>query len=107
MNAGPAVVGCPTTIFDVGEWRDRVLDRLLAAMDSYERGATGLPMLQFEIDAAAAVLESPDADATAALRQAEADLESIRFTVASDEQRQAVTALLAPLRERLRYAPDR
>jgi hypothetical protein len=87
----------------VAEWRERVLNRLRAAIDAFERGDAELPSLQAELDAAAAVLESPDADLIATLRDAEADLESIRFMVASEDQRKAATKRLLPLREQLRH----
>ena len=91
----------------MAEWRQRVLDRLRRVIDSYERGDTELPTLQAEVDAAAAVLESPDAGLIARLRQAEADLETIRFTVPGEQERHQATAVLVSLREALREAPGR
>jgi hypothetical protein len=70
---------------------------------AYQRGKASLADLQSAVDSAA-VLESPDAELSAAMRQAEADIESIRSTVAEDEQRAAASQVLDPLQARIESA---
>jgi hypothetical protein len=88
----------------VSEWRHRVLAPSLTTLAAYKRGEASLADVQSAVDSAASVLESPDAELAAAMRQAEADLESIRFTMADDEQRAAAAAVLDPLQARIESA---
>jgi hypothetical protein len=89
----------------VTEWRHRVLARPLTTLSAYQRGEASLEDVQSAVDTAASVLESPDAELSAAMRQAEADIESIRFTVSEEDQRAAAASrVLDPLRARIELA---
>lgn len=92
------------TMLDVTEWRRRVLAPTLMTLAAYQRGEASLADVQSAVDSAASVLESPDAELSAAMRQAEADIESIRFTVAEDEQRAAASQVLDPLEAQIESA---
>ena len=86
------------------DWRQRTLESPLAAIDAYRVGEGDIAAVQTAIDVAAGVLESPDRSLSDAMRQAEGELEVIRFTVSEAEQRAVALRILDPLYSRIEAA---
>jgi hypothetical protein len=77
----------------------------VAALEGYERGDVDLAEVQMAIASVMDLLESPDRELGDAMREAEGEIEILRFTAASEsEERAAALRILKPLRLQIEAA---
>jgi hypothetical protein len=82
----------------MNELNSRILTRLVDSMDAFIRGEIELEDIQARLQSAEGLLERDTPNFIQAIHLAEADLESIQFTMLSDEQRPAAVFRLDELR---------
>jgi len=81
--------------------------RLLHAFDAFERGATDIPALQGSWVGHADALEAPPTGFRNTVNQLDGELESIRFTVSTEDQREQATRVVASMRDAVRWVDEK
>jgi hypothetical protein len=82
----------------MNEQNGRIIRRLVDSVDAFIRGGIDLEDIQARLQSAEGLLERDSSAVIRAIHLAEADLESIRFTLLLDEQRPAAVFRLDELR---------